>query len=210
MAAVVDRPEVSDEQYFRDVMDRYAVPTTVQDELFEKLDRGEVWDANDPAASPVSVESNDTFGQTETVERYADGSIAVLSLQQPVETAMGGIMPMRWLGCSYTVHRSTYNSADDCFVDWIKGTTMMKFAVDAEIYHSGPDKILSAHTGSYRYAQGCASASLAVNRGTESSAGAPARASMVMTGDIACSFGSRTYTLVLELSNGAFRDSADW
>ncbi|WP_278236924.1 hypothetical protein [Isoptericola sp. AK164] len=205
---MIDRPEVDDEQYFRDIMDRYSVPTATQDELFEKLDRGVAWDANDPTAAPVSVETNDALGKSETVKRYEDGSIAVLSVQQPAAT--DGIMPRRWLGCGYTVHRSTYNTVDDCFVDWTRGTTKMKFAVDAEIWHSGRDKILRAHTGSYRYAQGCASASLSVNRKTESTSGAPARASMVMDGDILCAGGGRSYTLVIEVGNDRFSHTADF
>ena len=201
-----------DETYFRAEMTKYDVPQETQDALFKKLRAGQTWDADLDASVPVSTEEYVDGSRSVEVVRYADGSIAAVSvdtLAQGAELDPDAIQPRRWLGCQVVIG-SVYNTVTDCGVDWTRGTTVMKFFVDGRIYHNGYDQILTAHTCSHRYLQGTSSSSCQVDRKTETAA-SKARASMRMTGDIGGACCSRTHMLVLELGGGeGFRHFADW
>lgn len=209
-AASTDAVTVStaDELFFREKMRTYAVPAETQDALFEKLRAGQLWDADIEGAVPVSTETRATGGVSQTIERFADGSISAQSHEIPGRKKPG-TTTNAWHGCSVVIG-TTYNTASDCTVSWTRGTTYMQFSVDARIYHNGYDRLSNADNYFHRFIGGTVtSESASVTRSTETAAAA-ARASYKMNVDLYAGLGSRSYVLVLELSNGSFWHNADF
>jgi hypothetical protein len=89
------------EQQAREVFNEYGVSSATQDELFNKLDRGEVWDVY-AGVAPVSSVTSIVDGYTQTLDTFADGSISVSGVEIPKEpTPTDGFSTMSVTGCTY-------------------------------------------------------------------------------------------------------------
>jgi hypothetical protein len=81
----------TDLAHFREVWNRYSVPSQQQTALIAKFRSGGTWDSLTNAA-PVSISTQTGGGVQETISRFPDGSIKVV--QQETMPVPGQITPM--------------------------------------------------------------------------------------------------------------------
>ena len=77
----------------RDGLRSYNVPEEQIGKLIEKLKEGELWDSIDPQKHPANIEDFENEQEKGTIERFADGSVVVSTLQVPIETNNSLIQP---------------------------------------------------------------------------------------------------------------------
>lgn len=94
--------------------DRYGVDQATQTRLFAELQAGEMWDVLVEGSEPVSTETSTTNGVTTTLYTYADGSIAVTTVDNPGANAGrgGGASPASVTKCSYSGGSYWYSYTD--------------------------------------------------------------------------------------------------
>ncbi len=115
-------------------LDKYGVPTSAQDDLIAKFERGEPWDSI-AGGSIVSTEALTVDGETVTVDRFKDGSIVAYWLESPAaEPATGKVTPMAVSNCSvtYSSNKRTRNYRD-CTARATSVLFMMSFDFDYKI-----------------------------------------------------------------------------
>lgn len=136
---------------------QYDVAPATQDELLESLERGELWDAIG-GSDPVNVTTNAYAGETETVERYADGSIVVTTVEVPVApfsaNPIGGVTPFTVGPCESSSTGSGYANRYDCKVFSTSGVVEMGFYMSYSLRQGGYDKITEVHSGYARATTG--------------------------------------------------------
>lgn len=135
----------------------YDVPTATQDALLTALESGDVWDALD-GAEPVSVQTRELPTESETVERYADGSIVVSTVEVPADpfaagAPQGGPTTFSVGSCQSSQIGSGYANRYDCKAASTAGVVTMGFYISYTLVQGGYDKIIDVHSG-YAYATG--------------------------------------------------------
>lgn len=136
---------------------QYDVPAATQDELLESLEQGELWDAIG-GSDPVNVTTNEHAGESETIERYADGSIVVTSVEVPADPfatdPIGGVTPFTVGPCESSSTGSGYANRYDCKVFSTSGVVEMGFYMSYSLRQGGYDKITEVHSGYARATTG--------------------------------------------------------
>lgn len=163
----------------RSVWTSYGVPETTQEDLVQGFLHGELWDAAAGAEPTSSVESVNDAGAVETVSYFADGSISITTVEQPVEVSQtGGVAARAVTGC--TVSNITGGKKySNCWVDTWVGTIAMSFYATFDIFTNGKDVIRSVYGGAYSlgpYLE-VKKETLKIDRVTEISGSSPAQAS---------------------------------
>lgn len=77
----------------RDGLRSYNVPEEQVNRLIGKLEQGELWDSIDPQKHPVDIEDFENEQGKGTIERFADGSVVVSTLQVPIDANNSLIQP---------------------------------------------------------------------------------------------------------------------
>ncbi|GAB3842435.1 hypothetical protein [Nesterenkonia populi] len=123
--------------------DEYAVPHEDQLVLLEKLEEGVPFDAFSAEEAPVSEEVLTEGGVERTVQRYADGSYVVTTMEEPVDSADNdALAPFGTIDhCSVSVG-SGYRAFNNCSVanNW-SGIINVAFTASYEIYSGAPSQI---------------------------------------------------------------------
>jgi hypothetical protein len=147
----------------RTTWDRYGVPTTTQDRLLDALSDGRIWDSLTGAA-PVGTSERVVAGSTVTVDTFADGSIRVTTVEQPVDPSSRASIG----GCR-TMSGSHYDSTIQCTVSTNVVVSTAGYAVTYHQVQGGASSINSV-TGitATCYGGTCGSKSVAINRKTQS------------------------------------------
>ncbi|QDW62314.1 hypothetical protein [Oerskovia sp. KBS0722] len=122
----------------------HHVAAEVQDTLVAELATTGSVDAMEAGAEPVSVRTDDTGSATVSIATFADGSIAVSSIEKPPDPQPGQISPRASVyGCSATTG-SGYATYKNCTVGSDNGIFKMNFLVNYEKYQGANAKILAA------------------------------------------------------------------
>lgn len=154
-----------------------GVDAAVIDDLISKFEAGQPWDSRS-GVEPVETSVTLVGGAERTVARYADGSVAVTSVQKPSAVRdAGAATPLGVSECYYAKVGST-EYFDNCLVDFWDGIVAMSFRADYIARDDGNDSITSAYAPSY-FIGGASSVDqteFAVTRPDESVSGAPATA----------------------------------
>lgn len=165
----------STQAQFRSEFERYGVPLEKQEELIANHEAGKLWDSNS-GATAVTTESN---AAGETIQRFADGSIAVTSVEQPAAT-QGEVTPMAVSRCRAVPGSGGYQKRVDCLVNKNTVQTNQSFEADYQVKSGAAGRILAVRNPVYWcYFPGCkmSSPDLRITRST-SSGSTPATARM--------------------------------
>ncbi|TLM88227.1 hypothetical protein [Pseudarthrobacter sp. NamE5] len=129
----------------------YNVPRDVQVKLLKKINAGEMTEANKSAAEPVNEETVDRDGFRSTVKTFADGSIAVTSLELPTEAvpaAEGQVTPMASISSCTTYGGAGWASYQGCLINHRTDTIYIEFRATYEKYQGAYAQITN-HWGGY-------------------------------------------------------------
>ncbi|MGK3708875.1 hypothetical protein [Arthrobacter sp. IK3] len=159
----------------RTFLAEYGVDQPTIDALIASFEAGQTWDSLS-GAEPVSTEAISEAGADKTVARYADGSVAVTSIQKPA-AVQGGVAPQGVSDCKYA-RIGAEEHYDDCLVDFWAGLIYMGFRADYIARDNTTDSITAAYSPDYIMG-GATSADetyFGVSRPDETVSGAPATA----------------------------------
>jgi len=111
--------------------------------LMEKLANGEVWDSL-TSADPVSSETSRSGDIVKTIQRYADGSVAVLETENPTPNTSGGtksgmVQPMATgtTGCTQSTSSQYQTTWVNCVSKVDKIIFWMAFQYNKTLYPGG-------------------------------------------------------------------------
>lgn len=130
--------------HFTSEFDRYDVSLEDQEGLIDKFEAGQLWDSMSDAG-PVTTETN---AAGETVERFADGSIAVTSIEQPSESK-GEISPMGVSRCRAVAGSNGYSKRVDCLVNFNTVQVNQSFEADYQVKSGAAGRILAVRNPVY-------------------------------------------------------------
>jgi len=132
----------------REFLTIYKVTAETQERLVAKYQRGETWDSLN-GATPVDTQTVEKTGKTETVSRFADGSVNVTSIQKPAAAPQEGEITTRGISeCGYYRVGATENY-DNCLVDFWAGLVYMGFRADYSAVDNNVDYIRSIYSPDY-------------------------------------------------------------
>ncbi|HLR95528.1 MAG TPA: hypothetical protein VK053_13455 [Jiangellaceae bacterium] len=205
--AAPDLVEVSasEEAASRAFMTEFGVPESTQDDLIEGIKHGDMGLANDPTATPVTVEHTERDGSTLEISRYADGSVAVTEQDIPRDVEEGAVTPQDVTGCSVG-GGSGFVNYTGCKVHYRTHVFSYGFYANFTIVQgTNNDQITRAYDRFQQYAIGHsrASWSLRVLKGNETSSG-PAHAELAITYNILPSFGQVTKGVRLKVGSNTY------
>ncbi|RTE49551.1 hypothetical protein [Actinobaculum sp. 352] len=108
--------------------DRYGVPKTQQQGLIDKLNNGVAWDSMS-GASPVTTETSRVGASDVTIERYADGSVVVSTIDAVPENP-DDPMPAGISSCRLVSSSNYHANYKNCFANVEFGVWQMGFHFD--------------------------------------------------------------------------------
>ena len=127
----------------------YDISPEVQDKLINKALAGKPLDA-DRGVAAVSQSTQSVDGATVTRYVYADGSVAVGSVQNPARptTPAAAASPHSIQFCNETVNRDVH-TLTNCLVKWNAATWSMDFRASYDYYQFGENLngIVAVHVG---------------------------------------------------------------
>ena len=126
----------------RDFFDEYDVDRATQDRLISEFEAGGDWDSMSGDSVPTEVSVDQADGHSVSVLRYADGSVAVRSLE--VADGESGIGGCSRSGTTYT----------NCTVDFWYGLVGMSFKADYSLA-SGKNRVINQWGASWSIGGAC-------------------------------------------------------
>ena len=151
-AQAVDAEVVSDDSAFESIsaslaahLTEYGVPASTQAAIIEGWRNGDLPDSM-AGAEPTTTSTSNVGGMSVTVSRYADGSVSVTSVEQPVSaggrasTGRGQLTPMGVSGCTARTS-GNYSYRTNCYVDRWDGVTWQNFRADFTFVSKNFDRI---------------------------------------------------------------------
>lgn len=122
----------------------HGVDSGTQEDLIEEYLAGEIWDSASSDSIPTSTEMYMEGSYHYTVNRYPDGSVNVLRVEQPIERTTGSedgvVTPRAISGCS-VVNSGTSSHRNGCKVDFWWGAVAMSFYASFTYVTPGYDRI---------------------------------------------------------------------
>lgn len=144
----------------REFMTEYDVPADVQDTLIADFEAGERWDSLSSDSVPVATESARDDRAETVVNRYADGSVAVLETSLPesrgeaeLRKRSGDIGTQAISQCSSRYVNAYQTDYVNCWVDGNMGVTRMHFRFDYSRFN-GATRMNRAYNPGYFYSVG--------------------------------------------------------
>lgn len=199
------------------------VPTQTQQRLASKMQRGIIPDAGKEMATPVHIEHRSVKGFNETIERYADGSVAfafvqtpdahpndipaevsaTINLNQPVGPSVGARADKTYItSCTGGASGSGYAVWRDCLVQGTRPAISLSFRATYTLVNGAYDSITEINTPRVTSTGGGASTpTLSTTKKFENSSG-PAQAT-ARTVHSKFLGGNDTHTLVLNVGNNS-------
>ena len=145
VAVAAPAPGASTDAVVAELRDRFqsvGISSDVQDRLIEKVLSGAALDA-DTEATPVSSETTKVDGFEKTRNVYADGSVAIGSVETPQEESGGGFSTKSIRDCSHRVDRAGTNIYTGCEIAWDAATWSVSWTADYD-YNVNGSAITSA------------------------------------------------------------------
>ena len=135
---------VQQEIDIRAFFDEYGVAKTSQDRLINTYVQGERWDSSRSESTPISTTSYHSGNESRTVNTYRDGSVNVVSWEEPEVQNSRAIS-----GCT-----KNGNSYSNCKVDFWYGAVAMSFRADYSLA-PGANKITNQWAASWSIGGAC-------------------------------------------------------
>jgi hypothetical protein len=135
---------VKQETDIRAFFDEYGVATISQDRLIRTYVQGERWDSSNSESTPISTTTYLSGNESKTVNTYKDGSVNVVSWEQPKAENSRAIS-----GCT-----KNGNSYSNCKVDFWHGLVAMSFRADYSLA-PGANKITNQWAASWTIGGAC-------------------------------------------------------
>lgn len=181
----------SGEAVARTTWNQYGVPVATQDHLLAELEAGRTWDSMN-GKDPVMATSSVKNGVKETVETFADGSIAITSLELPTDPREKAAV-----GCRVT-SSSHYSTDRSCNISTNVVVASAAYVVSFRAVQGGPSQILSRSSNTAFTTNGVlgniTSKRMVTNRTTQSGSN-PAMVTGYFTWTSSQGAGSRDYWL---------------
>ncbi|MFE5309535.1 hypothetical protein [Isoptericola sp. NPDC056605] len=135
----------SDREELSQFLNENGVSPAVQEELFQKLEHGEMWDSMSEM-EPVSTTSATDANVVKVTSVFADGSISVEEVEKPGEASPGQVAPLSVGGCQSSSSGSGYVSRYDCKASASTGIMTMGFYISYTLVQGGYDYIFDVHS----------------------------------------------------------------
>lgn len=135
---------VKQETDIRAFFDEYGVAPASQDRLIRTYMQGKRWDSSSSVSTPIRTTTYLSGKESKTVNRYQDGSVNVVSWEQP-----GAQNSRAIIGCT-----KNGNSYSNCKVDFWHGLVAMSFRADYSLT-PGANKITSQWGASWTLGGAC-------------------------------------------------------
>ncbi|WP_277212173.1 hypothetical protein [Isoptericola croceus] len=135
----------SDHEELTQFFDENGVSLAVQDELFEKLERGEMWDSMSEM-EPESTTRESVANVVKITSVFADGSISVEEVEKPSKPISGEIGPLGVGSCQSSSTGSGYANRYDCRASASTGIMTMGFYISYTLVQGGYDQITDVHS----------------------------------------------------------------
>ncbi|GAB3142458.1 hypothetical protein [Marisediminicola antarctica] len=130
-------PELAE---LRDFFDEYGVGKGAQGKLIAKHLSGGTWEAASSDNTPVATETYEEDGNDVTVNRYSDGSVNVLKVEQPADQSTERFSTQAISGCASSTSGSE-SRRTGCKVDFWYGLVSMSFYASFTYVTPGYDRI---------------------------------------------------------------------
>lgn len=137
-----------DELHFRQTLTEYDVPSQTQDLLVTKVHSGQQLDSMNPQKEPVAVSIQSSDKEDITIQRFEDGSVAVLALEKPQHELRSGVSPA---SAPHSCSRSGTKRLN-CTVDAWVGLVSMSFKAN---FDTATDKVWGANSPSWTVIGAC-------------------------------------------------------
>lgn len=96
-------------------MNRAGIPLATQDSLIKKLNAGQLWDSM-IGSKPISTVQRESRAGIEEVQRFADGSVIITTIEKPTASSIGGIgiLSRPVTGCAVLPNLNGWIRRADC------------------------------------------------------------------------------------------------
>lgn len=185
----------------KDFFDEYGVDKATQGKLIAEYLSGGKWDSASSDSDPVSTETYVEDGYDYTVNRYPDGSVNVLRVEQPASQFSEMLSTQAISGCTSSTSGSESRRIG-CKVDFWYGLVSMSFYASFTYVTPGYDRIDDVWGAAYTIGGACSTNLnyFGIQKKYENAYG-PARARLEVQAQ-ACGGYSTTFFLQLTVGSG--------
>lgn len=134
-------------------LSEYGVTGAVQDRLIQKYLDGQIWDSLN-GSTPVRTTTTIVDHKKQTIERFADGSFVVSTIDLPVKPGM--YMDRSISSCSMISTNHWESKYQGCYANYEAGIIQLGFHFDWTSYNGGKGVITRYYAPEYRVVAGTA------------------------------------------------------